>query len=89
MNEVEGGIIVVTIRGSRLRIRRCVMYSTGTEFSKALSEAMNQTPINTAADMAENAKELIESWTPFRVKRLTLTGRKDLTLTFERVMKCG
>lgn len=54
------------------------MYSTGTEFSKALCEATNREPLNTAAEQAESAKELIESWTDLRVERITVKGREKL-----------
>jgi len=55
-----------------------MMYSTGTEFAKALSEATNRKPLNTAADQAENAKELIESWTPLKVEMITVKGKEKV-----------
>ena len=54
------------------------MYSTGTEFAKALGEAVNRKPLNTAADQAENAKELIESWTDLKVQQITVKGKDKL-----------
>jgi len=54
------------------------MYSTGTEFSKALSEATNRQPPNTAAAQAENAKELVESWTDLKVEQITVKGKEKL-----------
>ena len=54
------------------------MYSTGTVFAKALGEATNRKPLNTAADQAENAKELIESWTDLKVQQITVKGKDKL-----------
>ena len=63
------------------------MYSTGTEFAKALSEATNRKPLNTAADLAENAKELIESWTDLKVQQITVKGKDKMMSA--GVSQCG
>ena len=67
------------------------MYSTGTEFAKALSEATNRRPLNTAAAQAENAKELIESWTDLKVERITVKGKSKVAIigAREKVSPCG
>lgn len=67
------------------------MYSTGTEFAKVLSEAINRQPLNTAAAQAENAKELIESWTDLDVERITVKGKSKLVIIAarEKVSPCG
>jgi hypothetical protein len=54
------------------------MYSTGTEFAKALRDAHNRPELNTAAAQAENAIELIESWTPLKVQQITVKGKDKL-----------
>ncbi len=64
--------------GLLLKARGDMMFSTGTEFHKALSDAQNGEPLNTAAAMAENAKDLIESWTDLKVERITVKGKSGL-----------
>lgn len=68
-----------------------IMYSTGTEFHKALSEAQNRGSLNTAAALAQNAKELIESWTPLKVEMITVKGKDKLITLGARaeVSRCG
>lgn len=51
------------------------MYSTGTDFYKLLDEAHGRKErVNTAAEIAEHAKDLVESWTPIHVLSMTLKG---------------
>ena len=56
------------------------MYSTGTEFYKLIGQAQEDKGINTAADIADNVKEAIESNTPIRVVRMTLKHGVDMTV---------
>ena len=67
------------------------MYSTGTEFHKALSDAQNREPLNTAAAQAEDAKDLVESWTGLKVERIAVKGKRGLATigAREKVSPCG
>ena len=53
------------------------MYSTGTDFYKLIAAAQNAKEINTAADVAAKAKELIHSWTPLRVVKMIVIQTKE------------
>lgn len=57
------------------------MYSTGTEFYKLIGEAQRRREsVNTAAETAGQVKDMIESWTPFKVKRISLKHGEELTI---------
>lgn len=57
------------------------MYSTGTEFYKLIGEAQRRRErIDTAADTAETAKDLVESWTPIHVERISLKHGSEMTI---------
>lgn len=57
------------------------MYSTGTEFYKLIGEAKRRKDsVNTSADIAQNAKDLVESWTPIKVVKLELIHGVDMTI---------
>ncbi len=57
------------------------MYTTGTEFYKALAEAQGKRKsINTAADTAEQVVEVVERHTPFKVKSVILERGCDMTM---------
>ncbi len=54
-------------------------YSTGTKFHKLIGQAQEaRDSVNTAADVADNVKNAIESNTPFRVVRMTLAKGVDM-----------
>ena len=55
------------------------MFSTGTDFYKLIGQAQEDKP-NTAADIADNVKEAIESNTPIHVVRMTLKHGVDMTV---------
>ena len=57
-----------------------MMYSTGTEFYKLIGQAQEGKGMNTAADIADNVKDAIESNTPFRVVRMSLEKGVDMTV---------
>ena len=54
------------------------MYSTGTDFYKLIGQAQECGSVNTAADIADNVKDAIESSTPMRVVRMTLKHGVDM-----------
>ncbi len=66
------------------------MYSTGTEFYKLIGEAQRRREsVNTAAETAEHAKDMIESWTPFKVQRISLKHGEELTIVGKKIDERG